>query len=283
MDDLQFAGTYRALWGEGPIFYEGSLVYVDIENHKVITYCPDSGSEKITDVGERVGTIVPRASGGMVIAGDSGFRFLGKDGCLEDIADPESHIEENRFNDGKCDPSGRFWAGTISTIRKTGSASLYRLDPDLSVTRQLGDVTNSNGICWSRDDTTMYYIDTPRKEIWAFDYEDDTGTITHRRTIIDTTRFAGSPDGMTIDADDNLWVAFCKGSAVRCFSPASGRELHSIEMPTTCPTAPAFGGPAYRDLYITTGQHSSDGSLKAGRLYVTRPGVTGLKPNAFRG
>jgi len=284
MSALQYAGNHRSLWGEGPVFYQGLLFYVDIEAHQVLTYDPASGREQAIDVGERVGTVVPRASGGMVIAGDSGFRFLGEDGSLTDIVDPESDIPDNRFNDGKCDPSGRFWAGTISTVRIAGSASLYRLDSDLTVTRQLDNVTNSNGLCWSGDRSTMFYIDTPRKEIWAFDYDDSTGKIDNRRTVVDTRPFAGSPDGMTIDVEDNLWVAFCKGSAVRCFAPeASGKQLHSISLPTTCPTAVAFGGPSCQDLFITTGQHSTDSSPQAGRLYVTRPGIAGQKSFAFAG
>jgi sugar lactone lactonase YvrE len=282
-DKLRYAGNYRALWGEGPIFYEGKLLYVDIEGKKVISYCPESDSESILDIGERVGTVVPRASGGMVIAGDSGFRFIDAGGKLSDIGDPEQAITENRFNDGKCDPSGRFWAGTISTSRIAGTASLYRLDADLQITRQLGNVTNSNGICWSRDGGTMFYIDTPRKEIWAFDFKDATGEISNRRTIIDTSSFAGSPDGMTIDADGHLWVAFCKGFAVRAFSPTTGKQVACIDMPAFCPTAPAFGGAGYRDLYITTGQHPDDQAPGAGRLYVTRPGAIGLPATAFSG
>jgi len=280
--EIEAVGTRRSKWGEGPLWWRGALLYVDIEDHRVLRFDPASGEEREWDVGERVGTVVPREAGGMVIAGDSGFRFLAEDGAIEPIADPERDKPDNRFNDGKCSPDGRFFAGSISLIKKTGDARLYRLDHDRSVHEVFGPVTNSNGIAWSADGRVVYYIDTPRREVLAFDYED--GHFHNLRTVVDTSDQDASPDGMAIDAEGNLWVAMCHGGCVRCFSPESGEELRRVELPCVETTACAFGGEGLDELYVTTGLHKSLVEEEAGRLFVVRGlGVTGQAANAFAG
>ena len=280
-------GHIRCQWGEGPIWWRDALYYVDIEGHKVHRYDPADGSEESWDVGQRVGTVVPRAGGGLVIAGDHGFLFLDeKTGALTPIADPEADKPDNRFNDGKCSPDGRFFAGTISLAKKTGDARLYRLDPDLTVHEAFGPVTNSNGIAWSADGRTVYYIDTPRKEVLAFDYEDDyeDGELREPRSVISTGHIDASPDGMTIDSDGNLWIAFCHGGCVSCFNPETGDEIHRIALPCLETTACAFGGPDLSDLFVTTGVHKTAEEEHAGRLFVIRGlNVKGVPANAFRG
>lgn len=280
---VETAGTIRSQWGEGPIWWKGALFYVDIENHLVIRYDPRSGEERSWKVGERVGTVVPREAGGLVIAGDHGFHFLDEEtGELTTIGDPEPDKPDNRFNDGKCSPDGRFFAGTISLVKKTGDARLYRLDPDGSIQEAFGPVTNSNGIVWSADGRTVYYIDTPRKEVLAFDYDD--GHLRNLRSVIDTSEREASPDGMTIDAEGNLWVAFCHGACVVCFSPESGKELRCIDLPCLETTACAFGGPELSDLYVTTGIHKTEVEEHAGRLLVVKGlGAKGVPAQAFAG
>ena len=280
---IEPVGTIRSQWGEGPVWWQGGLYYVDIEGHQVHRYDPADGSEKSWDVGERVGTVVPRESGGLVIAGDHGISLLDTEtGALTRIADPEQDLPDNRFNDGKCSPDGRFFAGTISLVKKTGSAKLYRLDPDFTLHEAFGPVTNSNGIVWSADGKTVFYIDTPRKEVLAFDYEE--GHLRNLRSVISTAHLDSSPDGMAIDAAGNLWIAFCHGGCVICFSPESGAELRRIELPCLETTACAFGGPDLVDLYVTTGIHKSVAEEHAGKLFVIRGlAVTGQPANAFAG
>ncbi len=285
--------TRVSKWGEGPIWdvERQRLLYVDIEDHKVVAYDPQADSEREWDVGERVGTVVPRSvetPDSVVIAGDKGFRFLDlESGGTDAIADPEPDKKpENRFNDGKCDPAGRFWAGTISTVKKQGDAALYMLDTDLRVHRKLGGVTNSNGICWSRDARTMFYIDTPRKAVLGFDFDLASGDIGNQRTVIDTETLGieGSPDGMTIDAGGHLWVAMCHGASVLEFDPVVGTCLRRIEVPAVETTACAFGGNDLQTLFITTGLKSppEEGEPDAGRLFSIRiPGVTGMPSVAF--
>lgn len=276
-------GNIRCQWGEGPIWWRDALYFVDIEDHRVHRYDPADGSEKSWDVGQRVGTVVPRQSGGLLIAGDHGFLFLDEEtGELTPIADPEHDKPDNRFNDGKCAPDGRFFAGTISLTKKTGDAKLYRLDPDLTVHEAFGPVTTSNGIAWSADGKTVYYIDTPRKEVLAFDYEN--GHLRNLRGVISTSHIEASPDGMAIDADDNLWIAFCHGGCVSCFNPKTGDELHRIALPCLETTACAFGGPDLADLFVTTGVHKTAKEEYAGRLFVIRGlKVKGQAANAFEG
>ncbi len=283
MISIKPVGTARSTWGEGPLWWRDCLYYVDVEGRCVHRYDPATGSEKSWDVGQRVGTVEPRESGGLVIAGDHGLHFLDEEtGQLTAIVDPESDMPDNRFNDGKCSPDGRLFAGTISLVKKTGDARLYRLDPDLTLHEAFGPVTNSNGIVWSPDGSTVYYIDTPRKEVLAFDY--DNGHLRNPRSVISTAHLESSPDGMAIDNTGNLWIAFCHGGCVVCFDPRNGEQLRHIPLPCLETTACTFGGPDLADLYVTTGVHKSVVEEHAGRLFVIQGlGVTGLPANGFAG
>jgi len=152
----------------------------------------------------------------------------------------------------------------------------------LSLHEAFGPVTNSNGIVWSQDGKTVYYIDTPRKEVLAFDYSD--GQLQNQRSVVSTQHYESSPDGMAIDADDNLWIAFCHGACVTCFDPRTGVELRKIDLPCLETTACAFGGPNLTDLYVTTGIHKSEVEEHAGRLLrIVGLGVRGLPAHAFEG
>jgi len=277
-------GTHKSMWGEGPIWHGEDLLYVDIEGHKIIRFTPATGEEKMWDVGERVGTVVARERGGVVYAGDKGISFLDTiTGAIKPVADPETDISTNRFNDGKCDPAGRFWAGTMHLgPNRVPSASLYCLHTDLSVEKKFGPVTVSNGLVWTKDTQTLYYIDTPRQNVIAFDFDNATGGISNERVVLDLKVYGNSPDGMTIDAEDRLWVAFCHGAAVRCFNPLTAKLEAEIKLPCAEVTACAFGGDDLGDLYITTGPQKGVDDL-GGRLFVTRPGVTGVKAFGFKG
>jgi len=283
MPSVEPVGTAVSKWGEGPIWWESALWYVDIEGHLVRRFDPAAGLEQDWDLGERVGTVVPRESGGMVVAGDSGFRFFDPDGGgVRAIGDPEPGRPGNRFNDGKCSPDGRFFAGTISLARKIGDARLYRLDPDLSIHEVFGPVTVSNGIVWSADGRTVWYIDTPRREVLAFDYHG--GHLANMRSAFSTGAIDGSPDGMAIDCNGMLWIAFCHAARVVCFDPADGARLAQVDFPCRETTACAFGGPDLADLYVTTGIHAPLAEELGGRLFVVRGlGVRGLPADGFAG
>jgi sugar lactone lactonase YvrE len=277
-------GSFVSKWGEGPLWHDNRLLYVDIEAHKVLSFDPASGAEKVWDVGERVGTVVPRRKGGLLIAGDNGFASVDETtGKVTPINDPEADLSTNRFNDGKCDPAGRFWAGTMHLgPNRSASGSLYIMHPDLRVEKKFGPVTVSNGLVWTKDTQKLFYIDSPRKNVIVFDFDNSTGTISNERVAFTTETYAGVPDGMTIDSEDRLWVAFCHGSALRCFDHG-GRCQAEILFPVREVTACAFGGPRLEDLYVTTGTPSSGAGPLDGRLFLTRPGVKGVSAPAFAG
>ena len=247
--------------GEGPLWDEEQqlLYWVDILSSLLYIYDPATGENRVLDVGRHVGTVVTRASGGLMLAVREGFASFDLETQeLTLIANPEAHITGNRFNDGKCDPAGRFWAGTMAYENPTNQGSLYRLDTDFSVHKIFGDVAISNGIIWSLDHTTMYYIDTLRKNVRAFDYADDTGDISNERVIINVPEEIGMPDGMAIDSDGMLWVAHYGGSCVSRWNPNTAQLLEKIDLPVTQVTACAFGGPNLDILFITSAAQELD-------------------------
>ena len=247
--------------GEGPLWDEEQqvLYWVDILGSLLYIYDPATGENRVLDVGRHVGTVVTRASGGLMLAVREGFASFDLETQeLTLIANPEAHITGNRFNDGKCDPAGRFWAGTMAYESPSNQGSLYRLDTDLSVHKIFGDVAISNGIIWSLDHTTMYYIDTLRKNVRAFDYADDTGDISNERVIINVPEEIGMPDGMAIDSEGMLWVAHYGGSCVSRWNPNTAQLLLKIDLPVTQVTACAFGGPNLDILFITSAAQELD-------------------------
>lgn len=283
MIQVEPVGKYKSVWGEGPIWDKNRLLYVDIEAHRIIAYCPITQEERIWSVGQRVGTVVPRKRGGLVWAGDTGFHFFNEaNGGSDPVGDPEPNLTDNRFNDGKCDPAGRLWAGTIC-LNKTPDAALYCLHPNLDIEKKFSPVTNSNGIVWSKDGATMFYIDTPSKKVRAFDFDLTTSVISNERVIWDTQQDPSSPDGMTIDSADRLWIAFCHGAKVVCFDPAKRQIIEQISFPCVETTACAFGGHDLGDLYVTTGLKPGFSEELAGRLFVCRPGVQGVPSHPFAG
>lgn len=283
--DIDVVTELRAELGEGPCWDArlGRLVWVDIVGQGVHITDPSTGATDTIDTPSHVGAVVPRAAGGYLAALQDGFWIVG-DGPPRRLA----HVPENgsglRFNDGKCDPTGRFWAGSMSYDSATPAAALYRLDHDGTATKMLDGLTISNGLAWSADGGTMFYIDTPTRQIEAFTFDAVAGEISERRTIVELPPAFGYPDGMTVDADDGLWVACWSGGAVRRY--VDGKLDHEIAMPVTQPTSCAFGGPDLDELYITSARQSlspaelADQPL-AGALLRVRPGVTGVPAVAF--
>jgi sugar lactone lactonase YvrE len=292
-DQPQLVLDAKAQLGEGPLWHAQShrLYWVDIIPGEVHLYDPATGTDRVIQVGQQVGTVVPRASGGLMLALEHGLASLDLDtGEVAVLVDPERHLPNNRFNDGKCDPAGRFWAGTMGMGDPTppGAGSLYCLDAQHNLTQRLSGVTCSNGLVWSLDQATFYYIDSGAQTVDAFDYDHVTGAIANRRAVITLPEDYGIPDGMTMDADGNLWVAGWGHHRLSQWNPANGEGLRVIELPVSQVTACAFGGPHLEDLYITSARTSlSPAALAeeplAGGLFVVRPGVKGLPAHEFAG
>lgn len=273
----------RAALGEAPLWHHRHLLWVDIDGGQVHRFDPATGADEVWSLGQRVGTIVPRACGGYIVGAHRGVGvFDPLTGQFKVLADPAGGRPEMRCNDGKCDPHGRLFVGTIGVQKPRPPGALYRIDPDLRVTRVLEGTGTANGLAWSHDRRTMYFIDTPTREVSAFDYDEATGAIAGRRPVV---RFGpeepGRPDGMAIDSQGRLWVALYEGGAVVCCDPATGQTLARIEVPATRTTACAFGGPDLGDLYITTGRAADEPG--SGGLFVARPGAHGVPASAFAG
>jgi sugar lactone lactonase YvrE len=285
---INTVGNRSSKWGEGPIYWDNHLLYVDIEGHSLIRLNPETQEEEIWEMGERIGTVVPTLNEDFICAGDSGiYRFDPSNGQKTNLADPEATKRpDNRFNDGKCDPSGRFWAGTISTVKKEGDANLYQLDQSGLLTLQVSGVTNSNGICWNASKTEMYYIDTPTQKVVTYEYDNQTGKLGGSRETVDfrDLNTEGSPDGMTIDENGMLWVALCHGGAVVQVNPESGELLQKVELPCVETTACAFGGSNLDRLFVTTGIHKTLHEKEAGKVFVIDGlGVSGVPSLPYGG
>lgn len=276
--EIHTAGEAVSTWGEGPVWAGDRLIYVDIEGHLIRSFHPQTGNEESWEVGERIGFIIPTQQEDQWIAGgDSGiFYFNPKTSEKTPIVNPEGNVNgDNRFNDGKCDPTGRLWAGTISTVKKEGDAALYSMNANHQLDLRFPNVTNSNGLAWSEEKSKMYYIDTPSKKIRVFDIDFETGEISNEAVAFSTEDFEGSPDGMTIDSEGQLWVAFCHGGVVRCFDPESGDILDWIEFPTVEVTSCTFGGADLKTLYVTSGNNAKLDEAAGGRLFAVKTEVTG--------
>jgi sugar lactone lactonase YvrE len=209
--------------------------------------------------------------------------------ALNILCDPEPHLPQNRFNDGKCDPAGRLWAGTMNLEPSQNlTGALYSFDRRMKATKHLSHVGVSNGLAWSTDAKIMYYIDSMSRTIDSFDYDLASGEIANRRVVFNVPTELGVADGMTIDAEDNLWVAFWGGWCVAQVDPIKKEVLRKVKLPVANVTSCTFGGQQLDELYITTARHglSTDqlaDQLHAGDLFVARPGICGLPSSPFPG
>jgi sugar lactone lactonase YvrE len=267
--------------GEGPVWddRDQSLYWVDIPESRVHRMAAD-GSLSSWDTGQPVGTVVPRASGGLVVAVRDGFLALDPaSGTLTTLAEVEKDRPENRMNDGACDRAGRFYAGTMASDESPGAGALYRLDPDLSVTTLFTGVGTSNGIGWSPDDRLMYYVDSQVHRVDVLDYDPATGQIGGRRPFKAVGEGDVVPDGLTVDADGGVWVAVWGGYAL-LHHDSEGQLIETVELPAAQVTSCVFGGPDLDRLYITTAAGPGE---SAGALFVCEPGVTGQPSHPFRG
>lgn len=277
----------RARLGEGPgwIAGEACLYWVDIYNHRVHRYDPGTGSERCFDVGDAVGCLAPAGRGRLILALRHRLAFLDTATGAVELLPAFEHRAHIRCNDGKCDPQGRFWVGTLSTAG--ADASLYRYDPDGTLTEMETGLTVSNGLGWSPDGGTFYLTDSPAQVIYAYDFEPASGTLADRRVVVDLRGETFFPDGLAVDRDGCLWSAMWDGWCVIRFAP-DGRELTRVPMPVQRPTCCAFGGADLSTLYITSASVGlSEAEIQrgfhAGDLFAMRSAVGGFAANAFSG
>jgi sugar lactone lactonase YvrE len=265
------------------------LYWVDIIEKKIHVYQPDTGENKSISLDQQVGAVVPRKSGGAILAMQNGFYALNfNTEKTELIYDPESHLPDNRFNDGKCDPHGRFWAGTMNSLGLRKKGALYCLDTNMSVTKKLNCLSISNGLAWSPDHVYMYHIDTPAKKVVRYEYDLTTGHVQKPRVIITFNEGEGVPDGMTIDEEGMLWIAHWGGSKISRWNPKTGKQLTAVSIPALNVTSCTFGGPDLTDLYITTARTQTNNEdlvmfPHAGGVFKLKTQVKGSPTFSFKG
>jgi sugar lactone lactonase YvrE len=277
VSELELVLDARAGLGEGPVWDagDGTLLWVDIEAGVLHRLDPADGADRAEPVGGTLGAVALTTDGGVLLA-------RGRDLVLGDRVVPvEPARPGNRLNDGKVDPQGRFVVGSMSldeSIRSAGA--LYRYGP-AGLERLLVDVSLANGLAWSPDGGTMYFIDTPTRELRAYPYGDVLGA---PRTVAAFAAADGWPDGMAIDAEGCLWVAFFGGSAVRRYSPA-GALLRTVALPPSQVTSCAFGGLGLSVLYVTTAARGVAPDVVArtgaGGLFAVDAGVAGASVPRF--
>ncbi len=276
----------RARLGECPVWDAAQrvLYWVDILNHRVHRFDPETGGDRFFDVGDVVGPMAPAGDHRLLIAQRHTLAFLDtRKGSVTPVMTVETEAPGSRFNDGKCDSRGRFWLGSIS--QEPGAANLYRYDPDGSLQQMESGLTISNGLGWSPDERTFYLTDSAKGCIYAYDFDVNKGAIAHRRVLIDLSDESFEPDGLTVDSEGCIWSAMWDGWCVMRFDP-DGQQMMRLPLPVQRPTCPTFGGSSLADLYITTAsvglsQQEIQDCIRSGDLFCISADVTGLPTHSF--
>lgn len=282
--------------GEGPLWVarEQAVYWVDIKRNRLHRYCIAGGEKRSWQLEHQLSALAPRAQGGFVGTTREGFALLFVDGdqvMVELLGGPERDLPGNRFNDGKSDAAGRFWAGSMDDSEQAPSGALYRLDPDLGWRPMDSGYVITNGPAFSPDGRTLYHTDTLGRTVYAFDLDtfdlDTRGALSNKRIFLRLPPESGYPDGMTVDAEGCLWICHWSGWGITRFSPR-GEKLARIELPVANVTSCTFAGPELDELYITSARKGlSEAELAqqplAGGLFHCRPGVRGLATPLFGG
>jgi sugar lactone lactonase YvrE len=273
--------------GEGPSWQpdDGRLSWVDINRGLLRRWRPDDDGRETLELGAPVSFAVARQGGGWAIGRRDRIALIGRDGqesSLMQIPDPPT---DTRFNDGKCDAAGRLWAGTMSTVRRPGDGSLYRVDPDGEAVEVISSTTISNGLGWSPDNALFYFVDSTTQTIDVFDFDVTSGRIANRRPWVEVDPRHGLPDGLTVDEEGGVWLCLFGGGCVRRYD-REGRLDTVVQLPVSNPTSPAFGGPNLDRLYVTTARHrltpkQLGEEALAGGIFKIAAGVRGLPGNRF--
>lgn len=277
---IECAADTRSTLGEGAVWdtRENVLWWVDIKQHLLQRFDPETGTNDTWDVGEPIGSFAIREAGGFVIACESGiYLYDHNTGDKTHLHNPEPDLVGNRFNDGGTDRQGRFWAGTMRDDgTKAQQGSFYRFDHDHQLHKMIPGFWTTNGLAFSPDGKTMYVAEShkPIRKIWSFDYDTETGTPSNRRVFFDTTGLLARPDGGTVDADGCYWMAGVDGWQVIRITP-DGTVDRTIELPIERPTKPMWGGANLDVLYVTSlslGLDPTREQPQAGSLFA----ITGL-------
>lgn len=288
MMPVRAVGGTSDILGEGPVWdvREQALYWVDIRAPALRRMDGASGAVTTWPMPEMIGSLAVREAGGVLVALRSALAYFDPaSGAIDRVAAPEAQLEGHRFNDGKCDRQGRFWAGTMHDVTRDPVGSLYRLDGRGCVAMEHG-IRIPNSLCWSPDGRTMYFADSLARTVFAYPFDTASGELGARRVFAAVTAPA-IPDGATVDRDGFVWCAHYDGWRIVRFAP-DGRVDRTLELPVQRPTSCQFGGPDLRTLYITTARQKLTpqelaGQPLAGALLALDLDVTGLPESRFAG
>ena len=286
---MEVAIRSEVLLGEGPRWdaAAGRLLWVDIEACALHLSDPADGSDRAIPLGNRVGAAAPTEAGGVLVALADRLAVVDLDDESVRTLVEIPHGEGLRLNEGACDPAGRFWVGSLALDYTPGAGALYRCSRDGGLERVLDGVTISNGLAWSPDGGTMYYVDSMTYRVDAFDFDHATGAVSDRRPFVRIERGAGIPDGLAVDDEGCVWVALWGGGALRRYSP-EGVLDRVLAVPADKVTACCFGGDDGRSLYVTTAAVDLTPEQRrrqplAGSVFVTDAAVSGPPAQPFAG
>ena len=293
MNEVELLVDSGTLLGECPVWdvKEKVLYWIDIDGHKINCYDPSSCKNETRKLPFKAGSLAIRKQGGLLLAMSNGFyNYDFKNEILESReCDPEPERKDNRLNDGRCDPGGRFWVGSMNDLRRIQGqyeGNLYCYHPDGECVSQNLPVGVANGLAFSPDERYMFFADTMRETVWRFDYNKDQGEIWNQQVFLNLKNLSGKPDGTCVDADGCYWLAHIYGWKVARYTP-KGKLDREIQLPFPKPSMCAFGGSKLDTLYITsisTKDDKSNGENKySGGLFAVNPGVSGIPEPNFLG
>ena len=293
MNEVELLVDSGTLLGECPVWdvKENVLYWIDIDGHKINCYDPSSCNNETRKLPFKAGSLAIRKQGGLLLAMSNGFyNYDFKNEILESReCDPEPERKDNRLNDGRCDPGGRFWVGSMNDLRRIKGqyeGNLYCYHPDGECVSQNLPVGVANGLAFSPDERYMFFADTMRETVWRFDYDKEQGKILNQQVFLNLKNLSGKPDGACVDADGCYWLAHIYGWKVARYTP-KGKLDREIQLPFPKPSMCAFGGSKLDTLYITsisTKDDKSNGENKySGGLFAVNPGVSGIPEPNFLG
>ena len=272
----ELIADYRCVCGEGPLWHpgEGRLYWVDIPKGRLFRYDPVSGAHEQCLEGDVIGGFTIQADGALLLFMARGAVKIWRNGEWRTVIKEIPDERETRFNDVIAGPAGRVFCGTMPSGDRLGR--LYRLDTDGTLTKVLDGIGCSNGMGFTPDRKGMYYTDSPKREIYLFDYDEDTGAITNQRLFVRTPDGEGVPDGMTVDVEGYVWTAKWDGACLVRYAP-DGREDRRVRFPTPKVSSVVFGGEDYTDIYVTTagGDDKEANGPSAGALFRVNLGIQG--------
>jgi sugar lactone lactonase YvrE len=265
--------------GEGPLWIpeEQALYWVDISGQSLNCFA-DGEASVVAKFKQPVCAVAKVKEGGLLLAVGLKILLLDRNGrIIRQIAELSDAPSDHRCNDGKVDPHGRFWVGTMSPNAKEGAGALYRVEPDGQTYKVLEGLCIPNGMAWSSDHKTFYFIDSPTREVWAHNYEPSSGCLADKRVAIRIPDSMGIPDGMAIDREDHLWIAHWGDAMVRCWDPRTSELIRTVRTDAALTTSCCFGGADLDELFITT----ASGSSSNGCVFRANAPSRGLLPFVF--